>query len=310
LSSSAEASRGRSYLKGSRNKMQRQGQRSLKHGGLAYQIDFAAADPDLYNPLEVPYAATFPKDKLIIGRGNGEASIPSAKFNDGSSTGRDLLNLKHAGAGISLAKNDVKVESLMPETLYLGQIVPFEIKISVTGLEAPEDGNITFTAGWSTETTSRGDFGYDAKIGVLAAFVDTADGAHNDAGVEASVSFFSWSIVNGDEIQGVFNVTGLDDGDEVVVEVWVVVSSTFPSAGATGNVHSRLIDATTSQDDAINTGTQTIPMMKKGGGSELRFATAPSSEGTTTVISAVSSSVNLAENSDEATPADELKYLC
>jgi hypothetical protein len=294
-------------LKGSKNKKQQQGQRTLKEGGLAYQIDFAAADPDLYNTLGVPYPENFPENKLIIGRGNGEASIPSAKFNDGSSTRRDLLNVNagvslalakndvkvenvNAGASLSLAKNDVKVESLMPEDLYLGQIVPFEIKISVTGLQSPENGNIQFTAGWSTETTSGGGFGYDAKIGVLAAFVDTADGAHHDADEDASVSLFSWSIVNGDEIQGVFNITGLNDGDEVVVEVWVVVGSTFPSAGTTGNVHSRLIDATTSQDDKINTGTQTVPMMKKGGGSELRFATATST--------------------DEVTLADELKYLC
>jgi hypothetical protein len=248
-------------LKGSKNKKQLRGKRSLKYGGLAYQIDFAAADPDLYT-TPIPYPEKFALDDIIVGRGNGEDSISFAKFNDGSSTGGD---------------SNVKVESLMPETMYLGQIVPFEIKITVTGLEAPEDGNIQFTAGWSTETTSGGDFGYDKTIGVLAAFVDTGDGAHNDQGENATVSWFDWSIVDDNEIQGVFNITGLDDGDEVVVEVWVVVDNTFPSAGATGNVHSRLIDATTSQGDAINTGTQTIPMMalNKDGpadGSEFRFA--------------------------------------
>jgi hypothetical protein len=247
-------------LKGSKNRKQQQGQRSLKKGGLTYQIDFAAADPDLYT-TPVPYPENFPKADLIIGRGNGEASIPFAKFNDGSSTRRD---------------STVKVDSLMPEDLYLGQIVPFEIKISVTGLEASEDGNIQFTAGWSTETTSGGDFGYDATIGVLAAFVDTVDGAHNDPGEDASVSSFSWSIVNGDEIQGVFDITGLNDGDEVVVEVWVVIDNNFPSAGVTGNVVSRLIDATTSRGDGINTVTETIPMEMGGGGpadgSEFRFA--------------------------------------
>jgi hypothetical protein len=338
---------GRSYLKGPKNKKQQQGQRSLEKGGLTYQIDFAAADPVLYTTSAVPYPEKFASEDLIIGRGDGEASIPFAKFNDGCSIGgdlnvnadvglstggdanvkegagtsfanlngglstggdakvkvgagtsfagggRDLLNA-NVEASIALAKindvssTDVKVESLMPESLYLGQIVPFEIKISVTGSQAPEDGNIQFTAGWSTETTSRVDFGYDATIGVLAAFVDTGDCAHNDPSGDASVSSFNWSIVKGNEIQGVFNITGLDDGDEVVVEVWVVISGTFPSAGANGNVHSRLIDATTSRDK-INTGTQTVPMMKKGGG-ELRFATATSSE--------------------EVTDAEALKYLC
>jgi hypothetical protein len=289
-------------LKGPKNKKQQQGQRSLKKAGLAYQIDFAAADPDLYT-TPIPYPEKFALDDIIVGRGNGEDSISFAKFNDGSSTGGDSnvkleasigqlanINVGSSKGGVS----DVKVESLMPEHLYLGQIVPFEIKISVSGSQAPENGNITFTAGWSTETTSGGDFGYDKTIGVLAAFVDTADGAHNDPGEDSSVSSFSWSIVNGDEIQGVFDITGLDDGDEVVVEVWVVIDNTFPSAGATGNVHSRLIDATTSQGDRINTGTQTIPMsMNQGGpidGSAFRFATATSSE--------------------ENTTAEEDEYLC
>jgi hypothetical protein len=267
-------------LRRPKNKKVHQGQRSLNKGGLAYQIDFAAADPDLYT-TPVPYPENFPKADLIIGRGNGESSIPFAKFNDGSSTGRDLLNVKVDASdnkdATSIGEDSiVKVESLVPGNLFLGQIVPFEIKISVTGLESPEDGNIQFTAGWSTETNSGGNFGFDATIGVLAAFVDTADGAHNDPGEDASVSSFSWSIVNGDEIQGVFDITGLNDGDEVVVEVWVVIDNNFPSAGVTGNVVSRLIDATTSRGDGINTVTETIPMEMGGGGpadgSEFRFA--------------------------------------
>jgi hypothetical protein len=249
LSSSTRTSGGKSYLKGSKNKKQ-QGQRSLNQGGLAYKIDFAAADPDLYNtPTPYPDIYNAP-DKLIIGLGDG--SIPFAKFNDASSSGPSA---------------NVRVESLTPEDLYLGQIVPFEIKITVSGLEAAEDGKIQVTAGWSTETTSKGDFGYDFQTyGVLAAFVDTADGAHIDTGLAASVTSFTWSHVidvKGNEIQGVFEIEGLDDGDEVVIEVWVVIQSTFPSAGATGNVHSRLIDAKTlTTEDAIDTGMQIIPVMK------------------------------------------------
>jgi hypothetical protein len=119
---------------------------------------------------------------------------------------------------------------------------------------------------------------------VLAAFVDTADGAHIDPGKNALVSSFTWSHVidvKGNEIQGVFEIEGLDDGDEVVIEVWDVIQSTFPSAGATGSVHSRLIDATTLTTEGaidINTGMQTVPMMKVQAGSPaadtFRFATA------------------------------------
>jgi hypothetical protein len=258
-------------LQGLSNKKQ-QGRRSLKKGGLAYQIDFAAADPQLYIPGKVaPYPNDFSTSDLIVGRGSGDSLIPFAKFNEAPSSG---------------PSGNVKVESLMPYDLYLGQIVPFEIKISVDGLEAAEDGTITFTAGWSTETTSKGAFGYDyLTYGVLAAFIDTGDGAHIDNGPGiASVSDFRWTWENDDEIQGVFEIEGLDDGDEVVVEVWVVIQSTFPSAGATGNVHSRLIDASTlTTEDNINTGTQTVPMMRMQDGgpeddSEARLGTASVSD--------------------------------
>ena len=232
-------------MKGFSKQQHGQGQRSLATGGGAYQIDFSAANPSLYIP-EVPFPEStdriWGRDDV---RGKSEKSIPNAQFND--------------------FESDVKVESLMPQDMYLGQIVPFEFKITVVGLESPEDGNMQFTAGWSTETTMGGAFGYDPKIGVLAAFVDTRDGAHRDPQKDASVSDFSWSIVNDAEIQGIFNVTGFDDGDVVVVEVWMVLMSTFPSAGATGNVQSRLIDAKTlTTEDAINTGTQTVPLMQKG----------------------------------------------
>jgi hypothetical protein len=223
---------------------QQQGQRSLAAGGGAYKIDFSAANPSLYIP-DIPFPESTPRiwgRDDVKGKSDVKKSIPNAQFNDG--------------------RSDVKIESLMPQDMYLGQIVPFEFQISVVGLESPEDGNMTFTAGWSTVTTMGGAFGYDPQIGVLAAFVDADDGAHKDFQEDASVSDFSWSVVN-DEIIGVFDVTGFDDGDVVVVEVWLVIMSKFPAAGATGNVHSRLIDAQTlTTKDAINTGEQTVPMMK------------------------------------------------
>jgi hypothetical protein len=232
----------------SKQQQQGQGQRRLVTGGGAYKIDFAAANPSLYMP-PTPYPQNVDKiwyrDEKIgnsaNSRGNSATSIPNAMFNDGT--------------------QDVKVESLMPQDLYLGQIVPFEIQITVVGLESPEDGNMTFTAGWRTHTTMGGAFGYDYDIGVLAAFVDANDGAHRDPQKDAAVSGYRWSVV-GEEIQGVFNVTGFDDGDVVVIEVWMVLQSIWPTEGATGNVQSRLIDASTLTTlDQINTGEQTIPLM-------------------------------------------------
>jgi hypothetical protein len=213
--------------------------RQLGSGG-SYSIDFAAANPDDY----IPYVPMPADCAPIVGRGDGSLVIPMADFSDGSA--------------------DVKVESLMPPDMVMGQIVPFVIKISVSG--DVESGNIQFEAGWSTMTTSNKDFGYEyTNYGVYAAFVDTSDGAHNDPGGDATVSSFSWDASVGDEILGTFDISGLDDGDEVVVEVWVVLRD-WAASNANGNVHSGMVvgGAHTEEGDEINVGQQTIPVMLGG----------------------------------------------
>ena len=109
-------------------------------------INFAAADPTYYIP-PIPYPVTV---SPIAGQRGRETAIPSAWF-------------KAPGG------SDVRVESLMPENMALGQIVPFEIKITVNGSTEPEGGTITFVAGWSTVTSNSGDFGYAESYGVYAA---------------------------------------------------------------------------------------------------------------------------------------------
>src|SRR5262249_31104464 len=155
------------------------------------------------------------------------------------------------------------VNSLAPAHMALGQVVPYEIKITVNGSTAPENGVITFRAGWSTHTTSNNNFGFDPIQGVIKAFIDTSDPAFHDTGTPATVSF-TWTVV-GDEIQGTFVVSGLDNGDVIIVEPWLVLDNTIP-AGANGNVQSELIDAHTfgssQQGNKISTGNQTIPLNK------------------------------------------------
>ena len=162
----------------------------------------------------------------------------------------------------------------MPTDLTLGQIIVFEVKITVSGDTSPEDGVITFKAGWSTETTAKDAFGYDETYLVYGAFVDPSDTAYLDPGMDATVSSVSsvWVDSGGppalDEIQGVFQVSGLDDGDSVVVEIWLVLDDTLPDK-ASGNVQSRLISAETSNipgaGNAINTGNQTVPLLRVQG---------------------------------------------
>ena len=225
--------------------------------GGAYMLDYSAADPGLYiPPIPFPNALTAP-----TGSGNGNPLIPLAQFHDGAT--------------------QVNVESLAPEDMALGQIVPFETQIAVSGDTTPENGVITIVFGWNTLTTNGNDFGYDARVddigyGVIGAFIDTGDGDSTDTGTPATVDSFQWSLIN-DEIVGIFTVSGLDDGDTVILEMWLVLDDTIP-AGVGGNVQSRLIDAATGSDqsitvansgsisldngDAISTGNQTVPLLR------------------------------------------------
>ena len=78
---------------------------SFTDAGGAYTLNFSAADPsDYIPPIPFPADLTAP-----TGRGDGNPLIPLALFNDGAI--------------------DVKVESLAPQDMALGQIVPFELKI-------------------------------------------------------------------------------------------------------------------------------------------------------------------------------------
>lgn len=199
--------------------------------GNKYKIDFSAADPTRYSRL-------FPQQ--IVNLPHGRHSNP-------------LIN----------AMDSTSVESLAPKGLALGQIIPFEFRISVDSAGTVTGDTINFTAGWDTVTTNGGLFGYDRNLGVIAAFVDPSDpNTHKDT--NATISNFSWNLV-GSEIRANFQLANLDPGEEVVVEAWVALQDKIPVT-TTGNVQSRLISAKTAgtinPGTMINTGSQTIPLQK------------------------------------------------
>ena len=199
------------------------------HGG-SFSIDYNAADPALYGPA-------FPATTACPGGGRASAPLAGADHSTG-------------------------LKSLRPDDMELGQIVVFEFAISV-GSSAPADSQIEFTAGWDTVTTAGGDFGYDEGFLVYCAFVDPSDGASTEVDADATVVGVVDSLV-GDEIQGIFQVAGLDPNEVIVVEVWLVLDVTIPS-NAQGNVQSRLINATAlspPDTDNINTGNQAIPILQ------------------------------------------------
>jgi hypothetical protein len=136
------------------------------------------------------------------------------------------------------------VDSLAPKDIGLGQIVVYEFLIEVgSGLPVDNSGIINFTYFWDTETSNGEDFGYDENYGVIAAFVDTSDVGNSELDGDENVSDFLWTT-DSDSIRGTFTVSGLNAGDKVVVEVWVVLDNTIVS-GIGGVVQSGMIDAYT-----------------------------------------------------------------
>ncbi len=100
---------------------------------------------------------------------------------------------------------------------------------------------------------------------VYCTFVDTADPGTIDPGQNAKVDSFTYTLANpgtsNEEIQGTFNISGLDNGDNVIVEIWVVLKDQIP-ASVGGNVQTEVISAETANNDAISTGQQTVPLLQ------------------------------------------------
>jgi uncharacterized repeat protein (TIGR01451 family) len=222
--------------------------------GKAYTIKWYAADPEVNNAPYLPTYAKWEPSQLACpapSGGSGTAADPLA----------DAVAYGPTGATLDA------LTALQPKDMALGQIVPFEAVITVDGTTAPEVGVIEFTAYWDTHTNPGDDFGYDPAYGVYCAFVDTADAGASDPGTDAKVDAYSYTVLNpgtsSESIQGTFQVSGLDDGDRVLVEIWVVLKSTIPLT-SNGNVASGLVDAHTVYDppDSISAGSQTVGLVQ------------------------------------------------
>ena len=199
----------------------------------SYKLTYSAYDPDYYSfkmPSDYPSLPT------------GRASNPMLGTN-----------------------STYTVTSLMPDNLALGQIVPFQVKIDVSGSVMPENGTINMTLVWDTITNNSEDFGYDPAYKVLAAFVDYGDPYIYDPGSNATVSGITNSPLSGTEIKETITVTGLDNGDKIIVEIWVVLKKSI-ALGTGSNFQTALDNAKTvaASPETISTGNQTIPMLQVG----------------------------------------------
>ncbi|MCB2220021.1 MAG: DUF11 domain-containing protein, partial [Bacteroidetes bacterium] len=208
-----------------------------------YGIDFSAYDPEFY------------RRELYLDFISGN-SLPSGR----QDSPLDLTGVTYT------TSHDKTVESLMPEYLGLGQIVAFEYYVRVdAGGSCPND-EIQIQGEWLTVTTNGGLFGFDGSLGVVAAFVDTSNDPYLiDPDNDAQVTDVSWTL-NGTVIESSVELSGMDPGDEVLVEVWLVLQQSIPQ-GVGGNVKTRLGDAATigsCEPGKINTGNQEVPLLQVG----------------------------------------------
>jgi uncharacterized protein affecting Mg2+/Co2+ transport len=197
-----------------------------------YDLKFYVADPDTgtgpYGPTYLEFAP-------------GSLPCPeSARL-----TGRALDPLRNAVAYSTNGQLDA-LTSIGNVPMAFGQIVPFEVVIQASGGVGPERGTIEFTADWSTYTTSNNRFGYDTNYMVYCAFVDAADPGLIDPSYNARVESYSSTVVNrgtiAEAIRGTFRVSGIDAGDRIVVEIWVVLDSSMPDHTG-GTVAATLVSA-------------------------------------------------------------------
>ena len=229
-----------------------------------YDIKFYAADP---NEDSAPYLPTYLK------LAPSSLACPEAA----RLTGRAADPLRNAVAYGPTSSTLDTLTSMGAEPMRLGQIVPFEVVIGVGGAPGPEHGTIEFSTTWSTHTTSNDEFGYDKNYMVYCAFVDSADRGTFDPDNNAKVDSFSSTMLGAgtidEKIKGTFRVSGLNTGDRVVVEIWVVLMSKMPDHVG-GTVAADLVSAqkVVTPPELISTGNQTISI---GNLSKLTSLSAP-----------------------------------
>ncbi|MDB5278840.1 MAG: hypothetical protein JWR61_3795 [Ferruginibacter sp.] len=224
--------------------------------GGSYSLKWVAADPAMNTG---PYQPTYQKLAPAL----LSCSTPSGGIGRANNPLPDAV----AYAAPPLSSNFDAVPSLAPKDMALCQVVPFFIEVDVTGPTSL--GVININPEWLAKTTSGDDFGFDPAYGVYCAFVDYGDPGTNDPGANAKVDSYSATTLDAggsnERIHGTIQVSGLEQGDKVIVEIWVVLKCSIP-VGSSGNVQTALIDAHTGAvgdgGDGINTGNQTVPLLK------------------------------------------------
>ncbi len=189
------------------------------------QVDLVAAGPATYTHLQPPQTCA-------------STTFPNAEYGTG-------------------------VNSLAPSTLTLGQIVPFEFKLTVDNAMATA-GAATVVVQWDTETSSNKAFGYDAAYGLGCAFFDDTDLANTATGVTVATAAAAGPATAFTDSITVSGLTG-QSTKVVIVELWVRLDLTVP-ANLGGTVHASVADAYVGPVGGggakIQTGNADVPLNK------------------------------------------------
>lgn len=154
----------------------------------AYRLDLSLTEPSGAN-RSVP----------------GQVQCPSGGRGDGPLPGADYVDVGEGQVNAVVAP---------------GQLIAFHFLVEVAE-DAPDGGELDFTATWDHGEDDTG--GLDDAIGVECAFVDTDDTATvDDESRPASVRWTPFAASDG-QIQASYALQGLDAGDSVVIETWLVV---------------------------------------------------------------------------------------
>jgi len=211
-----------------------------------YGIDYSAYDPEFYqrytiatSPVGLPLTGNLPSSPLALGGADGSTMHTRT------------------------------VESLNPAYLGLGQIVAYEFYISVSASGLCNNDIIRIGGEWSTVTSNGGNFGFDDQYKVIAAFVDQSpETGFVDGGTPASASIYSNVYDPGSKnISATFDISGLDPGDKIPVEVWLVLKDNI-TAGVGSNVPSGFENGITlgscKPGDVVKSGQQTVTLLQAG----------------------------------------------
>jgi len=190
-----------------------------------YKVDLAVADPNTYS-TRTPRDLVCPASASARGEvgfgGRGQSPFAGAEFEE--SAGRRTI--------------------LSTEALYPGQIVPFRFLIHA-GERAHPSTIVDLSTEWRDAISA---IPFSQDYGIYCAFVDRDSQSGISGDTDSQVEFHSSESLEGG-IRSSLRVSGVDPGEIVAVEAWLVLDSGSSDAASrvdTSLISSRMLDATSS----------------------------------------------------------------